>query len=395
MTQPRKYSLTIFGATGFTGGLCVDYLASHLAADTAWALAGRNLSKLKDVLTRLESAGCTNLPELIQADVSDQDSLNAMAKQSKVVITTVGPYIFYGEGVVRACVDNGTHYCDLTGEPEFVCNMLSRYHSSAEKTGAAIVSSCGFDSIPHDAGALFTVRALERKLGGKINGQVTMEGVVSASATFSGGTWQSALNAMSRPTENRLAMKRARMMLNHHYPKSARLLPLRPKNDSELGGWMAPLPTIDPFMVIRSARALEAYGPDFRYGHYAAAPSLPKLVGGMTAVGGLVLAAQIKPLRERLLKHRQSGDGPSEEKRAKSWFKVLFRARSGGQQVMCEVAGGDPGYSETAKMLAETAMCLALDQEQPKRVGVLTPIMACEDRLIERLQAAEMSFREL
>ena len=395
MTQPRKYSLTLFGATGFTGGLCADYLASNLPADTAWALAGRNLTKLEAVSARLRDAGFTNLPELIQADVDDQASLDGMAKLSKVVITTVGPYVFYGEGVVRACADNGTHYCDLTGEPEFVCNTMTRYHASAQKTGAAIVNACGFDSIPHDAGALFTVRALAKKLGGEINGQVTMEGVVSASGTFSGGTWQSAITAMGRPTENRFAMKHARMALNHQYPKNARVLPMRPKHDSELGGWLAPMPTVDPFMVVRSARAVDGYGPDFRYGHYVAGKSLPKVIGGMAAIGGLVLAAQIKPLRNKLLEYRQSGDGPSAEKREKSWFKVQFRARSGGEQVMCEVAGGDPGYSETAKMLAETAMCLALDQDQPKRAGVLTPVMACEDRLIERLQAAGMTFREL
>jgi len=395
MAQSRKYSLTLFGATGFTGGLCADYLGQHLPEGTSWALAGRNPGKLEAVRARLQAAGATSLPGLIEADVDDQASLNAMAQQSKVVITTVGPYVFYGEGVVRACADHGTHYCDLTGEPEFVCNTLTRYHESAKKTGAAIVSCCGFDSIPHDAGALFTVRTLAQKLGGQITGQVTMEGVVSASATFSGGTWQSAISAFGRPTENRYAMKHARIALNHQYPESARILPMLPKKDAELGGWLAPMPTIDPFMVVRSARAVDGYGPDFRYGHFLAAKSLPKMLGGMAGIGGLVLAAQIKPIRNKLLEYRQSGDGPPKEKRDRSWFKVLFRAKSGGEQVMCEVAGGDPGYDETAKMLAETAMCLALDSSQPKRAGVLTPVMACEDRLIERLQAAGMTFREL
>jgi short subunit dehydrogenase-like uncharacterized protein len=119
------------------------------------------------------------------------------------------------------------------------------------------------------------------------------------------------------------------------------------------------------------------------------------MLGGMVGIGGPVLAAQIKPIRNKLLEYRQSGDGPAKEQRDRSWFKVLFRAKSAGEQVLCEVAGGDPGYDETAKMLAETAMCLALDSSQPKRAGVLTPVMACEDRLIERLQAAGMTFREL
>lgn len=395
MASPRKYSLTLFGATGFTGGLCAHYLSRALPSDTPWALAGRNLDKLEGVRQALDDAGAANLPSLLVADIDDAASLDSMARQSKVIITTVGPYVYYGEGVVRACADNGTHYCDLTGEPEFVCNTLTRYHESAQKSGAAIVSACGFDSIPHDAGALFTVRALGRKLGKAIQGQVIMEGVVSASGTFSGGTWQSAITAFGRPGENRSAMKHAQMALNHQYPKTARILPMRPRKDNELGGWLAPMPTIDPFMVVRSARAVDGYGPDFRYGHFVATKNLPMMLGGMIGVGGLLLAAQIKPLRNKLLEYRQSGDGPPKEKRDRSWFRVVFRARSGGEQVMCEVSGGDPGYDETAKMLAETAMCLALDQDQPKRTGVLTPVMACEDRLIERLQAAGMTFREL
>lgn len=395
MPEQRKYSLTLFGASGFTGGLCADYLARQLPEGTRWALAGRNQSKLNAVRERLQQAGATALPELIEADIADPASLTAMAAASKVVLTTVGPYVFYGEAVLRACAEQGTHYCDITGEPEFVGNMLSRYHQLAEQNGAALVSCCGFDSIPHDAGALFTVRALADKLGGKLTGRVTVEGVVSAAGTFSGGTWQSAIQAFARPTENRYAMKHARMTLDHAYPKSARLLPMRPKRDNELGGWLAPMPTIDPFMVVRSARALADYGPDFHYGHYVLTRSLPKLIGGIAGVGSLVLAAQIKPLRNRLLKHRQSGDGPSAEKRERSWFKVRFRGESAGQKVLCEVAGGDPGYTETAKMLAETALCLAFDQGYPKRCGVVTPVMACEDQLIARLQAAGMTFRQL
>lgn len=395
MAETRKFGLTVFGATGFTGGLCAEYLGQHLPADISWALAGRNRDKLQAVHDRLASSGVANLPALVQADIDDQQSLETMARDSKVIITTVGPYVWYGEGLVRACADNGTHYCDLTGEPEFVCNMISRYHQSARKTGAAIVNCCGFDSIPHDAGALFTVRELARECGGSLQERVTVEGVVTASGTFSGGTWQSALTAFGRPKENQLAIRHARMLLDHEYPKTAHALAPLPKRDAEMGGWLCPMPTIDPFMVMRSARAVDGYGSDFHYGHYLASKSLPKLVGGIGGIGGLLIAAQIKPLRERLLALRQSGEGPTREKRDRSWFKVTFRGESAGKTVITQVSGGDPGYDETAKMLAETAMSLALDSGMPKATGVVTPVMALQDRLVERLTDARIHFQRL
>jgi short subunit dehydrogenase-like uncharacterized protein len=395
MAETRDFGLTVFGATGFTGGLCAEYLGEHLPDDIPWALAGRNAEKLQAVHDALAASGVANLPTLLSADINDQASLEKMALRSKVIITTVGPYVWYGEGLVRACADNGTHYCDLTGEPEFVCNMITRYHQSARKTGAAIVNCCGFDSIPHDAGALFTMRELARACGGPPQGRVTLQGVVTASGTFSGGTWQSALTAFGRPRENQIAMRHARMLLDHEYPKTAHALAPLPRRDTELGGWLCPMPTIDPFMVMRSARAVSGYGNDFHYGHYLASKSLPKMVGGIGGIGGLLLAAQIKPVRERLLTLRQSGEGPAKEKRDRSWFKVTFRGEADGTRVITQVSGGDPGYDETAKMLAETAMGLALDKDAPRATGVVTPVMALEDGLVKRLQKARIHFQRL
>jgi short subunit dehydrogenase-like uncharacterized protein len=302
--------------------------------------------------------------------------------------------VWYGEPLVKACVDHGTHYCDLTGEPEFVNNMISRYHTQAEKNGAAIVNCCGFDSIPHDAGALFTVRALEKANGGPLTGEVNIDGVVSANGTFSGGTWQSAITAFGRPKENKAAMRHAKFVLDDHYPKTARMGAMKPRKDDGFGGWLAPLPTIDPFIVLRSARALN-YTDKFSYAHFAKTDSVFKLLAGIGGVGSLLVAAQIKFLRDKLLEFRQSGDGPSEKTRANSWFKVHFRGTSFGHTVETQVCGGDPGYSETAKMLAETAMGMALDRGMPKRKGVITPVMALEDKLISRLEKAEIKFEVL
>ncbi|HAB07182.1 MAG TPA: saccharopine dehydrogenase, partial [Alcanivorax sp.] len=152
MSATRPYALVLYGATGFTGGLCARYLARKLPAGTPWALAGRNRAKLEQVAAGLPG---DNPPELIEADSGDPASLTALAARTRALASTVGPYMQYGEPLVRACVEQGTHYCDLTGEPEFVNTLLSRYHEAAQASGCALVNCCGFDSIPHDAGVLF------------------------------------------------------------------------------------------------------------------------------------------------------------------------------------------------------------------------------------------------
>src|SRR5438270_7260481 len=183
----REFDIVVFGATGFTGKLTAEYLANNAPDTTTWALAGRNMQKLEQVRTDLNK----DLP-LLKADVTDQGSLNAVAERAKVVITTVGPYINYGEPLVRACADHGTDYVDLTGEPEFVDLMWLRYHEKAQQTGARIVHSCGFDSIPYDLGALYTVEQLPEQV------PIKLEGFVRVGGTFSGGTYHSAVHIMGR-----------------------------------------------------------------------------------------------------------------------------------------------------------------------------------------------------
>jgi short subunit dehydrogenase-like uncharacterized protein len=184
----RPYDIVLFGATGFTGGLTAQYLAGHLPAGARWALAGRSLAKLEAVRDRLAEIdpGCADLP-LLTADSTDPASLRAVAEQARVVITTVGPYLEHGEPLVAACAAAGTDYLDLTGEPEFVDRMYLAHHATAARTGARIVHACGFDSIPHDLGALFTVAQLPSGV------PLTVRGVVRSNAAFSGGTFHSAL----------------------------------------------------------------------------------------------------------------------------------------------------------------------------------------------------------
>jgi short subunit dehydrogenase-like uncharacterized protein len=164
-----------------------------------------------------------------------------------------------------------------------------------------------------------------------------------------------------------------------------------PHHDRTAGGWVLPAPTIDPVTVLRSARALDRYGPDFSYGHYIVAKRLPAAVGLVAGVGSVVALAQLPPTRNLLLKLKDPGDGPNPEQRAKGWFSVRFRGEGGGRRIVTEVTGGDPGYGETSKMLAEAALCLAHD-DLPDRAGQLTPAVAMGQALIDRLRAAGIGF---
>ncbi len=386
MAAQRKYDLVLFGATGFTGGLTAEYLAQHAPAATRWALAGRSRAKLEAVRTRLAALNpaCAGLG-LIEADVGDAEALRQLAQSTKVVLTTVGPYILHGEPLVAACAAAGTHYADLTGEPEFVDLMWLKYHEQAQKTGARIVHCCGFDSIPHDLGAYFTVQQLPQGVPLKI------EGFVRAGGTFSAGTYHSAINAFGRMREYAKVAKQRRG--REQYPQGRRIGSTRQSVHFEktLGTWVVPFPTVDPQVVRRSAAALDRYGPEFRYGHYVQVKKLSSVAAMIAGVSALFTLAQAGPTRRWLLSKKTSGEGPTPERRAKSWFRVRFHGEGGGRKVVTEVKGGDPGYGETAKMLAESALCLAHDA-LPDRAGQLTTAAAMGDALLARLQAAGISF---
>jgi short subunit dehydrogenase-like uncharacterized protein len=382
----RHYDIVLFGATGFTGALTAEYLARHAPATTRWALAGRNHDKLVRVRGRLAeiNPACAELP-LLAADIGDAGSVGAMAQSTGVVITTVGPYILYGEPLVAACAAAGTGYVDLTGEPEFVDRMWLRYHAQAQQTGARLVHSCGFDSIPYDLGALFTVEQLPEGV------PIKLEGFVRASGTFSGGTYHSAIQIMGRLRQGARAAAERRKLEPKPAGRRVRGVQGTPRRDAEAGGWVAPFPTIDPLTVLRSARALDRYGPDFSYSHYLVVKRLPILAGMGAGACAAIALAQLPPTRELLLKLKDPGQGPAPEQREKAWFRVRLVGDGGGRRVVTDVRGGDPGYGETSKMLAESALCLAHDQ-LPERAGQLTPAVAMGDALRKRLQAAGIAF---
>lgn len=390
----REHDVVLFGATGFTGTLTAEYLAAAAPRELRWAVAGRDGDRLRVLAERLTELRSPAAPPvgLVRADSADPVSLRSLAESSRVVVSTVGPFMTYGEGLVASCAQAGTDYLDITGEPEFVDRMWLAHHSRAEHTGARLVHCCGFDSVPHDLGVWYTLRQLPEDVPISIAGYVRARGSVSA------GTFHSAVGAFGRARHGANAARRRRAHERGTPGRRVGSLPMTPHRLPGSRRWAVPLPTIDPIVVRRSARALDRYGPDFRYGHYAVVGGLPMVATAMAGAGGLLVAAQIPPLRNALLRLKSSGEGPDEQRRSRSWFTVRFvsTVRRGGarQPMVTEVSGGDPGYGETAKMLGESTLSLALD-DLHDRAGQLTPVQAMGDALLARLQRAGLSFRVL
>ncbi|MDQ3627814.1 MAG: saccharopine dehydrogenase NADP-binding domain-containing protein [Actinomycetota bacterium] len=383
----RAYEVVLFGATGFTGGLTAEHIVRHAPTDLRWAVAGRSQERLTALVDRLEglAPGRPRVRSVV-ADVGDVDSLRALAASTAVVATTVGPYLQFGQPLVAACAAEGTDYLDIAGEPEFVDTVWLRHHDEAVRTGARLVHACGFDSIPYDLGTLFTVQRLPSDL------PITIECFVRAKASFSSGTYHSAVRALGRARQASAAAKRRRGAEGGPTDRRVRCTSARPKKVPGQDRWAVPLPTLDPVIVCRSARALPAYGPDFGYGHYAVVGSLPMLAATGIGAGAVLALARLTASRRLLLGLKKAGEGPSEQERAGAWFQARFVARAGDVCLVTEVSGGDPGYDETAVMLGQSALCLVRD-DLPVTAGQVTSAHAMGQPLIERLQAAGLTFR--
>jgi len=383
----RPYELVLFGATGFAGGLTAEHLTRHAPLDLRWAVAGRSQERLMTVADQLQGlAPARPRVETLMADVRDIDSLRALAASTAVVATTVGPFLTYGEPLVAACAAAGTDYLDITGEPEFVDTMWLRHHDEAVRSGARLVHACGFDSIPYDLGTLFTVQQLPPDL------PISVECYVRAKAGISGGTYHSAVRAFGRARQTAAVAKQRRDTEDRPTQRRVRATRVRPKKVPGQDRWAVPLPTLDPVIVRRSARALPAYGPDFSYGHYAVVGSLPMVAAAGIAAGTVLVLAQLTATRRLLLRLKTAGEGPSEQQRAGAWFQARFVARAGDVVLVTEVSGGDPGYDETAVMLGQSALCLARDA-LPVTAGQVTSAHAMGQPLIERLRVAGLTFR--
>ena len=380
----RDFAVVIHGATGFTGSLVAEYFARHVSRESVpWALSGRNTDKLAAVRDRLAQidAGCADVP-LLNAANDDPTALASVAARTRVLISTVGPYAQHGIPVVAACVQEGTDYLDITGEPLFVRQVQADFHARAVERDVALVSCCGFDSIPTDLGVLYTVRQLPG------DQPMHIDGFIEVKMQISGGTWNSALGAMG---DARKAMKAPPRPVIEG--RSVRGVAGKPHRTKEYG-WVVPMPTVDPEIALRSAAELPEYGPDFSYAHYACMGGIGRLAGMAAGATTTAVLAQSSTARNLLGRLRKSGDGPSREALESGWFKAHFHGRAGDASVRTEMSGGDPGYLETSKMVSEAALALATQRDQlPRTGGALTTALCMGDVLIERLSRAGIRFR--
>ena len=410
MAAQREFDIVLYGATGFAGKLTAEYL-SHAAGSARVALAGRSQDKLLAVRETLGEAA-QSWP-LIAADASQPSTLDAMAAQAQVVVTTVGPYNRYGLPLVAACAAAGTDYADLTGEPMFIRESIDLYHKQAADTGARIVHSCGFDSIPSD----LSVYSLYRRAVEDGTGELgdTDFVVRKIAAGFSGGTVASILDVVRAMSDD----AEVRRLLDDPYT----LTPDR-EAEPELGSqpdmpwrrgrqiapeldgiWtsgflMAPVNT----RIVRRSNALQdwAYGRRFRYsecqsvGSSMAAPVVSAMAAGassaVTGLGSRYFNRLPKGLVERIVP--KPGTGPSEKVREKGHYKIetYTTTTSGARYVATISQKGDPGYKATSVLLGESGLALALDRDRLSDLrGVLTPAAAMGDALLARFPAAGVS----
>lgn len=388
MSRDREFDVIVFGATGFTGRLVAEYLVGRYGVDrdVSWAMAGRNLAKLESVR---DGIGAPSSTPLVVADSSDAASLTAMAERTRCVITTVGPYLWYGEGLVRACAESGTDSVDLSGEVLWMHEMIDRYQARAAATGARIVHSCGFDSIPFDLGVLFVQGVAEERFGSPCRRIRTR--VMDMRGEFSGGT-----AAAGRATVEALQADPDLfpVLLDPFALADGFVGPEQPDGDTAIdeeitGGWsgsffMAPINTRN----VHRSNALMGHrcGEGFLYdemmfaGRGDAGRQVAEAMKGMAAVGG-----DDDP---------QPGEGPSREVREAGGYELLVvGSHDDGGEIRARVTGDmDPGYGSTSKIIAEAALHVIGDcAETPG--GIWTPAAGLGETLVPRLvERAGMTF---
>ena len=393
-----QFDLVVFGATGFVGSILCQYLIDCVGTqgDVTWAAAGRSKAKLDKLVTTLGSKAI-DLP-LVTADVTDDASLRALCEQTRVIVSTVGPYALYGEPLVKVCAETGTDYCDLTGEPQWIRLMLETYGALAKQSGARIVHCCGFDSIPSDLGVYYLQRQAQQRFGQPCV-QVKMR-VKGAQGGVSGGTIASGVNAVKEVVANpslRQELENPYSLCPEGDPAAHPPTQMPVQYDENFQSWIAPfvMADVNTRIVLRSNALLGyAYSPEFQYDE--AILTDQELKGWMTAqavkVGlvSFVLATAFQPTRWLLENwiRPKSGEGPSAEAQAQGYFDLRFWGKTAaGESIQVKVTGDrDPGYGSTAKMLGQAGICLAKDfPKSEKPGGFWTPSALFGEVLIERL----------
>lgn len=411
-TTDRAHDLVLFGATGFTGKLVAEHLAKHHARSLKWAIAGRSEGKLLALRQELaDHDPSLESLDVLLADSADEAALGAIARRARVIATTVGPFSKHGLPLVAACAEHGTHYCDITGEVPFIRESIDRYHARAEATGAKVVHTCGFDSIPSDLGVLLLHEHFRERYGSRLARADGYFGPLKGG--FSGGTIASMLALMERAaTEPAIAR-----LISDPYalvPASsgargpAKNERLDVRLDAKTGEWVGPfvMAAINTRVVHRTNALLDhAYGIDFRYREEASHGKGPAGLARAAAMTGGLLGARIamatRPGRTWLSEKLPApGEGPSKAEREAGHFRVRIfgesehaPGREPSRAVVTIEGRGDPGYGETAKMLVAAALCLVEGAGGPVPAGVLTPATGLGKALVGRLTAAGMTFR--
>ena len=385
MNNPANYDFVVYGASGFTGKLVVEYaLNQYSNEDISWAIAGRNLEKLQNLKEKLK---LTNDVGIIQVDSDDQSSIDALVQQTKCVLTTVGPYQLYGDKVVRTCISSGTDYVDLCGEVGFMHKIISECSAEAKQTGARIVFSCGFDSIPFDLGVLFVQEEVMSKLNkyaSSVRGRVR-----DMNGEFSGGTAASMKATMAAlQTDPELL----NVLVNPHalcegFQGVQQDDDSKPVYDEELDTWVAPffMAPINTKNIHRSNKLMNhIYGESFKYNEmWIQGP-------GEEGRAAAEFISTMNPLGDA----PEPGEGPSRESRENGNYDVLFCADVDGETIKASVNGDmDPGYGSTSKMITESALCLVKDC-QDLAGGIYTPASSMGTKLIKRLESnAGLTFK--
>lgn len=402
----RPLDIIVFGATSFVGEILCRYMVGRYGTGgpVRWAIAGRSRSKLDAVA---ESTGAR--VEKIVADAADDAAMAALTSSTRVVVSTVGPYALYGSPLVAAAARSGTDYCDLTGEPQWMQRMIDAHQETARQSGARIVHTCGFDSIPSDLGVWFTQQQAAQRLGAPCS-RIAMR-VKAMKGGASGGTVASLMNVLEETAKD----PSLRKVLTNPYalaPADMRSGPRQanvqlPEHDAVSGNWIAPfvMASINTRVVFRSHALLgQPWGKDFRYDEammmgsgVGGALMATALAGGL---GGFMALASVAPLRDLLNRYvlPKPGEGPSPAEQEAGFFDIrMYGTTNDGRSITTKVTGDrDPGYGSTAKMLGEAAVCLLELNRESVGGGFWTPSTAMGQALLDRLVAnAGLTFEVL
>ena len=388
----REYDLIIYGASGFTGRLAVEYLDENYS-DLNWAIAGRNEDKLVNISN---NSKCK--PDYFIADSEDNENLLKIASKTRVIASLAGPFNKYSDNLVTQCVEAGTHYLDITGENIWVRDLIDKHHEAAEKKQIKIIPSCGYDSIPSDMGCFYLQRSLNQELQ-------RIDGYHRGSGGVSGGTIESAFSM--RNYKSKYSMGHPFLLNSKEYIKTQNISEnkdnFKIKYIDDIKLWSAPfVMAIANTRVVRRSSEIHdknqaSYGSEFKYQEYMMLKKYSSafLVTAGLAVFGLMLISPISGLFRKLF--TKAGNGPDKKTRENGWFESIFIGKNKNNEkyklrMFCK---GDPGYKSTAKLICESALCLALNSENLPNTnagGVLTTSTGLGSTLIDRLKNADVLF---